>query len=862
MQNGLAAIGVGETDSKEEPRMAKRFFADESRRFEGFDNLAKLALDLRWSWNHGADEVWRRLDPALWELTHNPWVVLQTVSRDQIQLAGADPAFRKRVDDLVQAKLHEAQAPAWFQHDHPRSPLTCVAYFSMEFMLSEALPIYSGGLGNVAGDQLKAASDLGVPVVGVGLLYQQGYFRQEIDKNGAQHALYPYNDPGQLPITPLRQANGEWLRLEVALPGYSVWLRAWQVEVGRVKLYLLDSNDAANFPPHRGITSELYGGGPELRLKQELLLGIGGWRLLAALGMQPEVCHLNEGHAAFAVLERARSFMEETVQPFEAALAATRAGNLFTTHTAVTAGFDRFAPALIEQYLGGYAEQKLGITLRDLLGLGRQNLDDSSESFNMAYLAIRGSGAVNGVSRLHGEVSRHLFEPLFPRWPVDEVPVGHVTNGVHMPSWDSAPADNLWTGACGKDRWLGTTETLGQKIRRVPDEELWRFRTAASESLVGYARKRLSRQLAASGAAPDEVERAKHLLDPKALTLGFARRFATYKRPNLLLHDPERLLRLLTDPGRAVQLIIAGKAHPADQAGQALIQKWIRFIRRPEVRPHVIFLSDYDMLLSEHLVQGVDVWINTPRRPWEASGTSGMKVLVNGGINVSELDGWWAEAYTPEVGWALGDGHEHGDDPAWDAAEAEALYDLLEREVIPEFYARDESNIPIAWVRRMRESMARLTPHFSANRTVREYTEQHYLPAALAYRERAADKGKVGRQVIEWKHSLGERWSTLRFGEVSVETRGEEHVFEAEVSLGDLDPEVVRVELFADGIDGGRPVRQEMERVRQLAGAPGRHVYRAAVSAARPPAHYTARVIPHRDGVAIPLEDGRILWQR
>ena len=389
---------------------------------EGFDSLAELALDMRSSWNHATDQVWRQLDPVLWELTHNPWVVLQTVSREKLQRVLADPAFRKNVDDLVQARRDAAEAPAWFQQTYPQSALSCVAYFSMEFMLSEALPIYSGGLGNVAGDQLKAASDLGVPVIGVGLLYQQGYFRQVIDKDGAQQALFPYNDPGQLPITPLRQANGEWLRLEIALPGYSVWLRAWQVQVGRVKLYLLDSNDAANYPAHRGITSELYGGGPELRLKQELLLGIGGWRLLAALGIQPEVCHLNEGHAAFAVLERARSFMEETGQPFEVALAVTRAGNLFTTHTAVAAGFDRFAPALIEQYLGGYAEQKLGITLHDLLALGRQNPNDSSEPFNMAYLAIRGSGAVNGVSRLHGKVSRHLFEPLFPHWPAGRSP--------------------------------------------------------------------------------------------------------------------------------------------------------------------------------------------------------------------------------------------------------------------------------------------------------------------------------------------------------------------------------------------------------------------------------------------------------
>jgi starch phosphorylase len=833
---------------------------------EGFDSLAELALNLRWSWNHATDVVWRQLDPELWDITHNPWIVLQTVARDRIESVLADPVFRKNVDGLVHNRRQALEEPAWFHQAHSKGPLTCAAYFSMEFMLSEALPIYSGGLGNVAGDQLKAASDLGVPIVGVGLLYQQGYFRQVIDQDGAQQALFPYNDPGQLPISPVRQENGEWLRLEIALPGYSVWLRAWQVQVGRVKLYLLDSNDAANFPAHRGITSELYGGGPELRLKQELILGIAGWRLLGALGIRPEVCHLNEGHAAFAVLERARSFMQETRKTFEVALAATRAGNLFTTHTAVAAGFDRFSPALIEQYLGGYAESGLGITLHDLLALGRHDPDDQSESFNMAYLALRGSGAVNGVSRLHGKVSRHIFLPLFPRWPQDEIPVGHVTNGVHMPTWDSPTADDLWTQACGKDRWLGrwegATETLEQDIRRIADASLWQFRTAAGKSLIEYARERFSRQLAVSGAPPEEVEEAKHLFDPNSLTLGFARRFATYKRPNLLLHDPERLLRLLTNPERPVQLIIAGKAHPEDQPGQALIREWTHFIRRPEARPHVIFLSDYDMLLTEHLVQGVDVWINTPRRPWEACGTSGMKVLVNGGINLSELDGWWAEAYTPEVGWALGDGREHGDDPAWDAVEADALYDLLEREVIPEFYTRNDKGIPTAWVTRMRESMARLTPRFSANRTVREYTEQHYLPAAAAYRERSANKGKVGSQVAAWLHAVDSKWDSLRFGDLRVETNADRYVFEVEIFLNDLDPNAVRVELYAEGIDGGDPVREEMKYARPLPGASLPCVYSATVPAVRPAADYTVRAIPQRPGVAVPLESARILWQR
>jgi glycogen phosphorylase len=829
---------------------------------EGFSSLAELALDLRWSWNHGADNIWKKLDSALWELTSNPWVVLQTVSREKLKLLLTDPTFRQEVEALLQVGKQVALSPAWFQQNHPQTPLTCVAYFSMEFMLSEALPIYSGGLGNVAGDQLKAASDLGVPVVGVGLLYQQGYFRQVIDQDGAQQALYPYNDPGQLPITPLRHANGEWLRLEIALPGYSVWLRAWQVQIGRVKLYLLDSNDAANYPAHRGITSELYGGGEELRLKQELLLGIGGWRLLEALGIRPEICHLNEGHAAFAVLERARSFMQQTGQPFEVALAVTRAGNLFTTHTAVAAGFDRFPPALIEQYLTGYAQEKLRINLHDLLALGRQNPNDASESFNMAYLAVRGSGSVNGVSRLHGQVSRHLFAPLFPRWPEAEVPIGYVTNGVHMPSWDSAAADDLWTKACGKDRWLGTNDTLDEDIRRVSDASLWQFRCAASTGLVEFARERLSGQLAVAGASPEAVDEAKQLLDPNALTLGFARRFATYKRPNLLLHDPARLLRLLTNPQRPVQLILAGKAHPADQAGQALIQEWILFARRPEVQPHVIFLSDYDMHLAERLVEGVDVWINTPRRPWEACGTSGMKVLVNGGINLSELDGWWAEAYRADVGWALGDGQENGDDPKQDAAEALALYDLLEREVIPEFYARDRQGIPTAWVARMRESMARLTPRFSASRAVREYTEKHYLPGAASYRQRAANQGAGGRQMVEWRRTSGEKWADLRFGEMKVETDGTQHVFEAQVCLNDFDPNAMRVELYADAVNGGEPVRQAMTRVRRLAGAASAYAYRVEVAATRPITDYTARAIPNCDGVAVPLEAAQIQWQR
>ncbi|MCL4540695.1 MAG: alpha-glucan family phosphorylase [Bacteroidetes bacterium] len=829
---------------------------------EGFDSLAELALDLRWSWNHSADELWRQLDTNLWEHTHNPWIVLKMVSRDRIVQMMNTRSFRSKLDDLLRAKRESAESATWFSRNHSGSLLKLAAYFSMEFMLSEALPIYSGGLGNVAGDQLKAASDLGVPVVGVGLLYQQGYFRQVVDRSGTQHALFPFNDPGQLPITPVREPNGEWLRIQLKFPGYTLWLRTWQVTVGRVKLYLLDSNDAANFPAHRGITSELYGGGPELRIQQEIVLGIGGWRLLAALGTQPDVCHLNEGHAAFAVLERAKSFMEKTGQPFEVALAATRAGNLFTTHTPVAAGFDRFPPSLVEHYLGRYAVDHLGIPFRDLLALGRENTEEGSEDFNMAYLAMRGSGGVNGVSRLHGEVSRHIFRSLFPRWPEAEVPVGHVTNGVHAPSWDSKEADALWTESCGKERWADSVDALEKKMRNVTDSRIWEFRSSTRSSLVSFVRRHLSLQLEVSGASAAEIDEAKKVLDENALTFGFARRFASYKRPNLLLHDPDRLFRILSDPQRPAQLIISGKAHPADTEGQWMIKQWIEFIHRPGMRNHVVFLSDYDMLITEHLVQGVDVWINTPRRPWEASGTSGMKVLVNGGLNLSELDGWWAEAYSPEVGWALGDGKEHDDEQNWDAVEAEALYSLLEHDIIPEFYSRDENDIPTKWIARMRESTARLTPQFSATRTVQEYLEDYYLPGATGYGKRAADNAALALGIANWKKSLSDQWQHLRFGEMKVETVKDEHLFEVEVYFSAINPDHVSVELYADGLNGGEPSIRRMIKGRRLSGVANGYLYKGTAPADRPPEEYTARLVPFYEGVSVPLEAPQILWQR
>jgi starch phosphorylase len=840
--------------------MTEPIFAYEPREFAGFDELIDLALDLRWSWDHSADDIWRSLDPEMWDLTRNPWMILETISPEKLEQLSAEPAFRTRVERLAQ-ELHESRsAPGWFQKNHSEGLLETVAYFSMEFMLSEALPIYSGGLGNVAGDQLKAASDLGVPVIGVGLLYQEGYFRQSITADGSQLPLYPYNDPGQLQITPARGTNGEWVRLKVRLPAYDVWVRAWEAQVGRLKLYLLDTNDPANLPLVRGITGQLYGGVLEMRITQELVLGIGGWRVLRALGLNPEVCHLNEGHAAFAVLERAADFMKATGHPFGVALQVTRAGNLFTTHTPVAAGFDRFPPNLVRQYLGSYAENRLGISFRDLMALGRQNPDDDHEPFNMAYLAIRASGAVNGVSRLHGKVSRAIFQSLFPRWPQGEVPVGCVTNGIHVPTWDSKASDALWTKYCGKNRWRDETEMVEEAICRVSDEELWSMRQESRSVLVEYVRNRYARQLTESGGTADDITQAKQIFNPEVLTLGFARRFATYKRPTLLLHDPERLVRILRNPEHPVQLILAGKAHPADLAGQDMIREWVQFTRRPEVRGFAVFLSDYDMLLTEQLIEGVDVWINTPRRPWEACGTSGMKVLVNGGLNLSELDGWWAEAYSSEVGWALGDRCEHGDDPAWDAMEADALYTLLEKEVVPQFYTRDGRGLPTQWLNKMHSSIETLTAHFSANRAVRQYTNEYYVPAAAAYKGRSANNGRLGIQMLNWQRSLFDGWRSIAFEEVHVETRDGQHQFRVQVRLGKIDPDAVSVELYADGLDGN-PFRQAMALTEKRLKSENIHLYTAAVPATRPAADFTPRIIPRFPGVSVPLEINLILWQ-
>ena len=821
----------------------------------GFELLSELALDLRSSWNHRADWLWEQIDPELWRETANAWLVLQTVSQARLNALWDLPAFRQRAMELREERERDRARGGWFQQSESSGDLGAVAFFSMEFALSEALPIYSGGLGNVAGDYLKAASDLGVPLVGVGLLYQQGYFRQALDASGAQREHYPFNDTNQLPIVPVRDGEGNWVRVRLPRPGRPVWVRGWQAWAGAVPLYLLDSNDPSNSPADRGITAQLYGGDAEMRLLQEMALGIGGYRLLEAIGRRPSVCHLNEGHAALVVLERAATFMREHGTTFDIALAATRVGNVFTTHTPVEAGFDRFSPELVRGFLGNYARDALGISVEGLLALGRADTRDDAEPLNMAWLATRGAGAINAVSRRHAEVSRRIFQVLFPRWPEAEVPIGYVTNGVHTPSWDSEAADALWTDACGSDRWLGVTTDVAPRVGTCPDDALWALRATSRQTLVDFVRELLPRTLAASGASSDAVDEASHVLDADTLTIGLARRFTSYKRPTLLLRDPARLVRLLTDPRRPVQVVVAGKAHPRDDPGKALVKAWVDFARRPEVRRHVVFLADYDLRLAERLVQGVDLWINTPRPPWEACGTSGMKVLVNGGLNLSSLDGWWAEAFRPDAGWAIeGDGRD-------DDADARRLCELLESEVVPAFYERDESGLPPRWVARMRASMSVLAPHFSANRALREYTEDYYVPAAQAFARRAAGDGQRARVVAASERALSGGFARVRFGDGRVESSGGAHHFTISAYLGELEPDAVAVELYADGLEGAPATRVPLERDGALVGAHGFR-YRGSVQDARPAHDYTPRVLPAKGEARVPLELPFVAWAR
>src|SRR5262245_36300584 len=832
--------------------------------------LKFLALDLRWTWNHESDALWERVDARLWRRTHNPWNVLQNASGQRLRRLASNVGFRRQLADCVAAQQSYLDQPGWFATRHGDAGLKGVAYLSMEFGLGPGLPLYAGGLGVLAGDYVKTASDLGVPVVGVGLLYQEGYFRQLIDADGQQQELYPYNEPATLPVEPVTREGGPVLRIRLRLPGRLLHLRVWQATVGRVKLYLLDSNDPLNSPADRGITAKLYGGGSEARLMQEIVLGVGGWRVVDTLHPETEICHINEGHAAFAIIERARNFAVKAGLGFRQALGATRAGNVFTTHTPVAAGFDSFAPGLFAKYLPllsrylPLVEGKPGsdgLTVKDILGLGRIDPDNADEPFNMAYLAQRGSALCLGVSRLHGQFSRGIFQPLFPRWSAAEIPIGYVTNGVHVPTWDSIESDRIWTGACGKERWRGMPDELGTHIAQVPDEDLWAMRGQGRHQLVDVVRRRLTIQLRERGAEAERVREAADVFEPNVLTLGFARRFTSYKRVTLLLSDPARLERLLGDDKRPVQLVLAGKAHPADHEGKATVRAWVDFARQAHLRHRVVFLEDYDIALAKELVQGVDVWLNMPRRPWEACGTSGMKVLANGGLNCSILDGWWDEAWQPDVGWAIRDGRG-GESAEADARDAASLFDLLEQKIVPEFYDRDAGGMPRAWLARIRRSLSTLTPAFASTRMLREYVEMAYLPLAKAQRARWADDHALAKALERWSAELRQHWSSLSLGELTATWTDGRWRVSLPVFIGELSPESVRVQLYADARQGQSSEIVELHRAHAMPGAGNGHIYAGEVREGRPVGDYTARIVPAHAGANIPAELPLIVWQR
>ncbi|MEK7406828.1 MAG: alpha-glucan family phosphorylase [Acidobacteriota bacterium] len=847
--------------------------------------LRKIAYNLRWAWNHDAIELFRRLDSDQWEASgHNPVLMLGTIDQEQLKKAASDEAFLAHVERVERdLDAYMAGESSWFRRTLGATgrPLggPLVAYFSAEFGLTECLSIFAGGLGVLAGDHLKSASDLGVPLVAVGLLYQQGYFRQYLNQAGWQQEVYEDNDFHNLPLeaacgVPACGPDGAPLVIEVALPGRPLYAQLWRAQVGRVPLYLLDTNIVSNSRAEdRDITDQLYGGDTEMRLKQEILLGIGGYRALLALGLEPAVYHMNEGHSAFLALERVRSLMEKHRLSFAEARALASSGLVFTGHTPVEAGHDFFSPEQMDRYFGDYS-QRLGLSRHDFLALGRRDPADQIENFCMTVLALRLAAFSNGVSKLHGKVARRMWQGIWPGVPLDETPVGHVTNGVHFRSWISYEMNQLY------DRYLNPNwreepadPTVWQRARTIPAEELWRTHERRRERLVAFARRRLREQLQRRGAPQSEVESAEEVLDPEALTIGFARRFASYKRATLLLRDVERLKRLLNAEGRPVQVIYAGKAHPRDGAGKDLIRQIVELARQPELRRRLVFLEDYDMAVTRYLVQGCDLWLNTPRRPLEASGTSGMKAAANGTLNLSTLDGWWDEAWRdfnqPSIGWALGRGESYDNHDYQDQVEAEALYGLLERDVIPAFYERGRDRLPRRWIDRMRASIATLCHFFNTHRMVREYTEKFYLTGDGAFERLAADQAARARALAEWLERVRQAWPQVRVEAVEEGLPdslpvGQRLRARARIHLGSLRPEDVNVELYVGRLDAdgdlAEGVATRMEPSGQ--GQMGSCWFEANTAPCSSSGRrgYTVRVLPAHPDLSAPFVPGLITW--
>jgi starch phosphorylase len=838
------------------------------------ERLRELAHNLWWCWNLEAIDLFRRLDRELWEESgHNPVLMLGTIKQERLEEAAEDEGFLAQLERVYrQFDRYINSQSTWYQKHHGTFKEPCIAYFSAEFGLTECMPIYAGGMAVLAGDHLKSASDLGLPLVGVGLLYQEGYFRQYLNSDGWQRERYPQNDFYNMPVQLELREDGTPVTVQVDYPGRKVTAQVWRAQVGRVPLFLLDTNIPANSRQDQDITDELYGGDLEMRIQQEIMLGIGGIRALEAVGIRPTVCHLNEGHSAFLALERIRILMGEQGRQgtlsFAEAREAASAGNVFTTHTPVPAGIDRFPPNLMDKYFSNYYPE-LGFSQEEFLALGRRNPADNGEPFSMAVLALRLATHTNGVSRLHGRVARKMWQGLWPGVPEDEVPITSITNGTHIPSWISFDMARLYDRYLGP-RWLERPDdqNIWGRVDETPDEELWRTHERRRERLVAFVRQRMREQLEKRGAPPSEIEQAGEVLDPEALTIGVARRFATYKRATLILRNPDRLASILNNTDCPVQIIFAGKAHPQDNPGKELIQQIAHLARREEFRRRMVFIEDYDMCVARYLVQGADIWLNTPLRPREASGTSGMKATANGVINMSTLDGWWDEAYEPETGWAIGRGELYEDLNYQNDIESRAIYGILEKEIVPLFYDRNSNGLPHKWITLMKAAMQAICPVFNTNRMVREYAERFYLPAAQRYRHLAEDEMARAKALAQWKSHLHEHWSEIRVENVEAEVPaklkvGADLQVRAQVYLGALEPQDVTAQLYYGPLNTKGEISKG--EVRAMAwvesNGDGNHIFVGSIPARTSGRYgYALRILPHHEDLSNPHEPGLILW--
>ncbi len=831
---------------------------------EALAPLRGLVTNMRWTWDLAEQELFRDLDPDAWEATgHNPILVLNGLSSDRLTALAQDKVFLARmqacVDDLEAYMTRET----WHDRAYPDQKDARIAYFCAEFGIHESFPNYSGGLGILAGDHLKAASDLGVPLCGVGLLYARGYFRQMLTPDGWQQERYPDYDFHNMPLTLVRGEDDQPVHVSIDFPDRSVTCQIWRAQVGRVPLILLDSNILENQPADQDITDTLYGGDEEMRIRQETILGIGGYRALVKLGMAPTVCHMNEGHAAFLTLERLRHFIQEHGCDFRTARQCVVAGNCFTTHTPVPAGFDKFSRPLLERHLSRMVSD-LGLPFEQFLRYGRINPDDQNELFNMAVLAMENANHVNGVAKLHARVSREMFASRWPSFPVDEVPVVPVTNGIHTATWlGSRMAGLLDKHVGGAWRENMADPELWNKAAEIPVEELWEAREASRAEMVAFMRRHVkAKQLAHRPyAGPVETE---NLLDPKALTIGFARRFATYKRATLLFSDRDRIMKMLTNEERPVQFVFSGKAHPRDEGGKRLIQEIIRFTRENGIENRLLFVEDYDMAVARELVHGVDVWLNNPRRPMEASGTSGMKVGPNLGLNCSILDGWWDEGYTPEVGWAIGDRTQSDDHDQQDWIDSLSMYSVLEHEVIPKFYQRDSQGVPRQWMEMVQASLRVLPAEFSTDRMVREYAENHYMPAHTAFSALKENGLARAKAALAWRDRISSQWSKVKVisttdTAAARNSAGQRIRVEARIELGELTPQDVRVQVLSGRVGRGRELT-DLEFTEMSAGEPGH--FQAEISAGEAGHRgYVVRVMPHNPDVNTPMELPLVEWQ-